>query len=466
MNYNPSIQELYSTVIKGNYCIGCGACALVPNSPFKIEMNKYGNLVAILNSDEERSSDHNFLETCPFSGKSINEEKINEVYFKNNKNNDKHLGRYLKCFAGHVTDENSRSISSSGGIGKWLGKTLLEQNEIDYFVQVVPNNDKYHNSTLFSYQIFKNSKLIGTGAKSSYYPNTLVNILSEIKEIPGKYAITGVPCFIKTIRLLSLTDKELNDRIKYAIGIVCGGMKSANQSKMIGWQLGVEPKNLFKIDFRGKQPNKPANYKVYQVWSNIDNIERRKDSTEIIGTDYGTGYFKPKACDYCDDVVGETADISIGDAWLPQYVKNPKGTSIIIVRNQSLLKLIEKYSSLGELKLDELTKDEVIQSQAGGFRHRREGLSYRLSLKEKLNEWYPQKRIKANEFKISKKRKRIYELREKIAEVSHIAFYNALQKIDLNLFIDEMAPLVKEYKKANQISLPSRIIRRIKKIFS
>ena len=32
--------------------------------------------------------------------------------------------------------------------------------------------------------------------------------------------------------------------------------------------------------------------------------------------DWGMGIFKLGACDYCDDIVGETADISFGDAWL------------------------------------------------------------------------------------------------------------------------------------------------------
>ena len=39
-------------------------------------------------------------------------------------------------------------------------------------------------------------------------------------------------------------------------------------------------------------------------------------------------YFKHNACNFCDDVFGETADITFMDAWLPEYVRDYKGTSL------------------------------------------------------------------------------------------------------------------------------------------
>ena len=48
-NSNSSIEN----VIKNNYCVGCGACASVPNSPIRIEMNKYGMYQAVVS---ERSN--------------------------------------------------------------------------------------------------------------------------------------------------------------------------------------------------------------------------------------------------------------------------------------------------------------------------------------------------------------------------------------------------------------------------
>lgn len=445
-NFNSEVNILYDTVIKGGYCIGCGACATVEGSPFKIKMNEYGNYTAYLDDTTAKSkSNVKLLHICPFSGKSKNEEEINKIVFPHNKIINDKIGPFLNCYAGYVEEENFRENGSSGGFGKWLGYTLMKEDKIDFFVQVSNNKTGQSKEALFKYEIFTNAEDVVNGSKSSYYPTTLFEIINKIRETDGRYAITGVPCFIKTIRLLSIEDKLFGERIRYTIGIVCGGMKSANQAKMIGWQLGVHPDNLISIDFRRKYLDRPANNKIYQVWSALDNIERYKDAKKIIGTDYGAGYFKPNACDYCDDLVSETADISIGDAWLPKYVKDPNGTSILIVRNNDLLEIIDRAIQRGLITLDIVSNEDVIKSQEGGFRHRREALSFRLAKKVDSGQWFPQKRVIPNQYQITKSRKKTYTLREKIAKESQIVFLEALTKNNFDVFITKMKPLDRKY---------------------
>jgi len=150
------------------------------------------------------------------------------------------------------------------------------------------------------------------------------------------------------------------------------------------------------------------------------------------------------ACEYCDDVLGETADICLGDAWLDRYARDYRGTNIIIVRNNNILKLINKYSN--DLYLDDLTTDEVYLTQAGGFRHRRNGLKYRLYLK-KINElWYPIKRVNLSN-DLPEKRKKIYEKRLETIEKSYEFFVSALRKNDFNIFKDNINILIDEYNK-------------------
>lgn len=454
-------RELYNTVIKNGYCIGCGACSSVKGSPFEIQMNEYGNLIAFPKHDLDKS-DAKVMRICPFSNQARNEDEISQHFFPAVENVDTKIGKHLACFAGYVTRGDFRKKGSSGGIGKWIGYMLLKEKMIDYFVQVKPNLTDDPKAPLFDYTIISDKDEILKGSKSAYHPVSLVTVLKSIKEHKGRYAITGVPCFIKALRLLSLQDAELKDRLKYTIGVICGGMKSANQSKMIGWHLGVSPENITRIDFRGKYKDKSAYNKKYQVWSNKDQIERYINAGELYGADWGLGFFKPKACDFCDDVVGETADISIGDAWLPQFIEDPGGTTIIAVRNAEILKQIKKYTDNGTLLLHELTAEELGKSQEGGFRHRREALSFRIANKKASGSWYPKKRVKEEDYVLSKKRKLIYSLREKISEKSHTAFLNALNHKDLNIFFREMDPLMKKYKQVYKGRLPLRIYKKVK----
>lgn len=463
--YMNEARELYDTVIKNNYCIGCGACSSVKGSPFEVRMNEYGNLIAFAKEDIDKSK-AKVLKVCPFSNRSKNEDEISEHFFPAVDNVDTQIGRYLACFAGYVAKGDFRKKGSSGGIGKWIGYMLLQENMIDYFVQVKPNLTGDPKLPLFDYTIISDKNEILKGSKSAYHPVSLGNVLKSIKENKGRYAITGVPCFIKALRLLSLQDPELKSRLKYTVGVICGGMKSANQSKMIGWHLGVQPENISRIDFRGKYKDKSAYNKKYQVWSGIDQEERSMNASDLYGADWGLGFFKPKACDYCDDVVGETADISIGDAWLPQFINDPGGTTILAVRNTEILEKIKKYTENGTLLLHELTAEDLAKSQEGGFRHRREALSFRIANKKASGSWYPQKRVKEGDFVISKKRRVIYSLREKISEKSHTAFLNALNNQDLNIFFKEMNPLMNKYRQIYKGRLPVRIFKKVKaKVF-
>jgi coenzyme F420-reducing hydrogenase beta subunit len=441
------IQTLQNQVIDNGYCIGCGACASLERSPFRMKFDEYGNYIAV---QENKDFDPNLqvLKVCPFSNQSLDETELSNLFFPKVITTHPQIGKFSKCFAGFVETEPFRKSGSSGGFGKWIGYKLLALNKIDYYVHVVSTTPENYKKGLFEYTVEQNANSIYQAAKSTYYPVTLDEIIKEIKSKPGRYAITGVPCFIKTIRLLSLNDETFKSKILFTIGIVCGGMKSGNHTKLIAWQLGIQPDDIKSIDFRVKSNNHPATHKIYEVQSLHLNNVKSDFSHNILGTGWN-GYFTPKACFFCDDVVGETADVSLGDAWLPQYKKDPGGTNVIVVRNKEILEIIETAFQSKEVYLEELTAEEVAKSQEGGFRQRREALSYRVEKKEHAKEWYPKKRVASSDFSLSNQRKKIYSYREKIAEKSHYYFLKAYQKNDLHIFNRNMTYLEYDYIRVN-----------------
>lgn len=456
-------SDLSDKVIKNGYCIGCGACASVTDSPFEMIMDEYGNIVARAGRDTEESNAE-VLGVCPFSDKAASEDEISDELFPSAGDRDRYIGKYIDCYAGYVNEGEFRQKGSSGGVGKWLGYTLLAEDKIDYLVQLHPNDSGKPGEVLFDYKFISDKDEVIKGSRSSYYPSTLAEVIKKISAMEGRCAITGVPCFIKAVRLLSRKDKGLAEKIKYTIGVICGGMKSANHSKLIAWQMGVKPDELVAIDFRRKYADRPASHKIYQVWSANDNKERYRDAGRIFGTDWGSGYFKPNPCDFCDDVVGETADISIGDAWLERYVNDPQGTSLMVIRNNDIAGLFKRHIQNGNIIMDRISAGDVKVSQEGGFRHRREGLSYRLAILEKTGKWHPRKRVKAGEFPIDRKRRNIYRLRGKISKQSHISAHKAIVNGNLDIFFREMLPLKKKYRSAYYGKRYIRALRRIRKM--
>jgi len=452
---------LYETVIRNGYCIGCGSCAHVEGSPFRIILNEFGCFYADHGEEILENNAASVLSVCPFACGSKTENELSDIFFPEVDQSDNSIGKYISCFAGYVNVGDFRAEGSSGGIAKWLGYELLKSGEIDCFVQIAANESCDPGSLLFDYQLFSDANDVLNGSTSAYYPTTIADIIGKLLDKNLKYAITAVPCTIKALRLLSLQDERLRKRIKYTIGIVCGGLKSANYAKLVGWELGIHPSNLSRIEFRGKYSNRPANEKIYTAWSCVDGTSRSKDASQIYGTGYAAGFFKPLACDYCDDVLAETADIAIGDAWLKEYVQDPRGTSMIVVRHHQLLKLLQIARRRKDISLESIGPEDVASSQKGGLRHRREALSRRIAKKQAGGEWVPPKRIKANQYAISRRRRRIYDCREKIAQKSHVAFSKALQKDCLSIFHKEMNPLIISFAIANFYELLPKLPRRV-----
>ncbi|MES1060027.1 Coenzyme F420 hydrogenase/dehydrogenase, beta subunit C-terminal domain [Enterococcus faecium] len=131
----------------------------------------------------------------------------------------------------------------------------------------------------------------------------------------------------------------------------------------------------------------------------IDGEEVRivKEMKELYGGDWGKGLFKIRASDFTDDVMNETADITLGDAWLPEYTMDSEGNNIVIIRNPIIKRIVEKALTEGRIKLDEISVSKIIESQAAHYRHTQEELPYRLRKKEKRNEWIPKKRVDIRE---------------------------------------------------------------------
>ncbi len=83
-----------------------------------------------------------------------------------------------------------------------------------------------------------------------------------------------------------------------------------------------------------------------------------------------TGLFKANACDFCDDVTTELADISLGDAWLEPFNKDGKGTNVIVTRSELADEIIREGMKNDELSVEPLSLQRFLSSQQGSFNHR------------------------------------------------------------------------------------------------
>lgn len=465
------LEEYYRTIVENDYSYGTGACAVV-NRKIKMELNEFGeyrpNIEQALKGKEAQKKGLSILKVCPNSAKSLNEDQISEKLFREipGIKYEKRVGYYKDLYAGHVVEGDYREKASSGGFGTWIFKELLEKDLIDGVIHVKKNSDN-DNPVLFKYDISRSIEEIQEGAKTKYYPVEFSEVINKVKEVPGRYAIIGIPSFIMAIRLLAQQDPIINDRIKYTVGLICGHQKSAKFAESLAWQVGIKPGDLESIDFRKKIPNSPANRYGVEMTGTVNGkkVTIVKKMNEFLGYNWGQGFFKSNASDFTDDVMNETADVTIGDAWLPEYTSDSKGNNVILVRNETIAKIIEGGIETNKLCLDRISLNTIIKSQEGHFHHTRDELGYRLYKKDKEGQWRPQKRIDASK-EIPYIRRRIQDLRMEITKQSHLSYKKAVELGELNYFINHMEKYVRKYRRTYYIKSiielgPKRIIMKI-----
>ena len=448
-------DNLFDTVIRGGYCIGCGACAAVSDR-ITIRLNSLGMFEAAAESGMSGCDAAPLAAVCPFSATAEDETVIARRLFAAGPTAaegdaaawHKEIGFHRRTYVGHVAEGGFRAEGSSGGMASWIVLELMNRGEIDGVIHVRPGGAPAEdNSLLFSFAVSRTPEEVRRGARSRYYPVTLAGVLAEIRKTPeSRFALVGIPCFVKAARLLAEQDPFFARAIRFHIGLVCGHLKSSAYAECLGWLAGVAPDDLEDVEFRRKTPGQPANRYVFTARSKSTNAEVRLPTTRVAAGDWGLGFFKYKACDACDDVFAETADIAIGDAWLPEYVDDSRGTNIVIVRHAGLVTLVENAIASARLALEPLAPERVAESQRAGLRHRREGLACRLHDARARGEWSPPKRVAPTPPGRRPRRAAVYRLREQVARESHAAFAKAKAGSDLAIFNEQMAPLVAAYR--------------------
>jgi len=395
-----------------------------------------------------------------------NETKISNELYSNieGTNYDEKIGFFQSLYVGHVRENDYREKASSGGMGTWIFKELFEKDLIDYVIHVKKDQD-LSTDTLFKYDISSTIEGIKDGAKTRYYPVEISEVMQILKEKPGRYAIVGIPSFIYSVRLLAKKDPIINERLKYTVGLICGHQKSTKFAELMAWQVGIKPGDLIDIDFRHKLFDRPASQYGVKMTGIINGKKETiiKPKSELYGQDWGLGLFKPIASNFTDDVFNETADIVLGDAWLPEYSVDSKGNNIVIIRNPEIDKLVTNAINKNKLEVNKVDTNTIYNSQDAHYRHTHDELRYRLYKKNTEKEWSPKKRVKPSN-NISKSRKRVQDLRESLSLQSHIKYQEALEKKDFNYFIEEMSNITNEYDKVYKKINRKKRLKKVKKL--
>lgn len=349
-------------------CTGCGACASEIGPDASMEWDENGFLVPVAPGGKIPAA---ALKVCPFnpSFDALDEDVLGGKFLGTAAKYHPEAGHYEAAFIGHSIEY--RDTSSSGGVATWVFEKLLRNRHADAIFVVKGDAEGG-----YSYQMFSDVDDIKAISKTRYYPVTLADLYGKISGVEGKVAVCGVACFVKSVRLKQTFHPELADKISFIIGIICGGLKSSHYTDYLAGAASIRGPYR-DADYRVKNPK--SNALDYSFSAMDKDGVQKKVRMAPLGDMWGSGLFKAKACDFCSDVTTELADLSLGDAWLPEYIRDGMGSSVVVARSALALSMINEGIAAQELTLGEVKVDRVIKSQQGGFDHKRRTLKFRVA---------------------------------------------------------------------------------------
>lgn len=378
-------KNVIDTIVGPDLCIGCGVCAAIcPIECLMMSMDDHGAYRPVHGERKCPAKCCLCLQVCPFSDRGDNEDILASGLFAQvpGMQHKSETGFYLNCLVGYSQRPGQRWSGSSGGMVTWTLQALLRSRMVDFVVCVRPAPGE---SALFLFDIFSDEVAVQTASRSCYHPVEMSNIIRAIESVEGRFAVVGLPCFLKALRRAAKHRKFMRTRIAYMLGLVCGGMPSHHFTEFLCAMAGESPSPLHDILYRVKDRQRPANdfAMALTFQTNGETLIKRVYWSEGISKIWLEGTFKFTSCQYCDDIFAECADAAFADAWLPEYQSDSAGTSLVLLRNQKLVELLSRGKTDGELRVDPILVEDVIRSQSQVIENKR----IRLAARVKAFQW-------------------------------------------------------------------------------
>lgn len=396
-------DNVVKRVVEWDRCCSCGICVGVcPAGALTMKIQANGDLAPSIDESSCRDGCSLCVSLCPFFGGVHNPRPNNEEKYAPSSVPDaifnEEIGWHIRSFVGYRKQPELRCVSASGGLATWCLETLLKEGSVTRVsvVRLAKNRDK----GFFEFYAASSVDELRQSAGSIYHPVEISDIIKEIaSDGQQRWAIVGVPCLCAAIRNLS----HLRKQIPFVFGLACGMYQNTFYTELLLDKSGVNRKNVSAIEYRRKSTAGLASDYRFRGTDN----QRMGQEIPYKGLPYFLGknaYFRQNACNYCKDVFAETADACFMDAWLPEYINNPKGTSLVVIRDKHIAELFSSQSAGEEIELAEVSPEQVVQSQRGHVRRKRETISMRLRtgslskkqkfrnrLSERINWWLQQR---------------------------------------------------------------------------
>lgn len=378
-------EGILEKVVAPGLCIGCGLCAAIcPPDCLALDTNAYGEVVPEL---------YDGCTNCDLCNKVCPMLDPREAMLSLPKDAASVVGfpEGSRAWAGYISDPAQRMRSSSGGLLTAVLQHLLESQEVDCVVlgSINDASTSGNQGRLFQARVAYCVDDIVKGSGTKYYPIELGGALRDVVRRKERAAVVALPCAATGLRLASIS-RRFREAFPYIFGLVCGCQVSTHFTDYLLAHAAASCGGITSVDYRDKSGAKRCFQHRFTVKGSDGVIGRPLVyDRSAFSKAWDTHIFALRGCDFCPDVFGTEADASFMDAWLPEYVQDPLGTSLVVARNAPMNQIIRQLIDNGTVQLEEISVADVARSQPGAIKYKRTLLPDRLHYQQRQGNLVP-----------------------------------------------------------------------------
>lgn len=331
-------------------CIGCGACvcfcdkeaiSLVNVDAVGIRPHFKGQACA----DCSRCTE--CIDLCP--GVTVR----NDSSLSAENHNESLIGPSLEIWEGCASDDEIRFNASSGGALSALSLYCLEKEGMRFVLHTASVPEKqWINTTV---QSTTKEDLISR-AGSRYAPASPCDSLDLIEKSDGPCVFIGKPCDVEAVSLLRRKRPALDRNLGLVLAFFCAGTPSTQGTLELLRKFDITTDEVDSLRYRGN--GWPGRFDVCYNDREDRQTLTYKDSWHFLQK------YRPFRCQLCPDGLGETSDITCGDAWHRYTGENEdSGRSLILARSERGRQILHRAIEAGYLDLKKSSPSEVIAAQ-------------------------------------------------------------------------------------------------------
>ncbi len=348
-------QKLKTEVIDPGLETGDGTCVGVSNGTLKYE--EIGGSLTVVRTENPNPVPESSYTGCP--GRYCDYTKLSDFVFGrqpdsmpagNSLKSDGWIaGVVKKAYISHASDETIRRNGASGGVITQTLVHLLETGQIAGAVCLKMGVDVPWRAQPV---VARTREEILACAQSIYSATPVNTILQTLEKEPGPLAYVGLPDQVAGIRKLQMLGHPSVRNIKYVLGPYMGTQMEFEAIRSFLRSHHVRSEEEI-VDLKYRAGEWPGHLRIALRDGRILKAEK-------FYYNYLIPFFITRGSLQLVDFTNELTDLSVGDAWSPQYEAKGGGFSVVLARSEQGVKLLESMQQLHLIHLKEIPLDQAL----------------------------------------------------------------------------------------------------------